>query len=185
MAPETGVSTEAQARDGAGRSSTAVASRTLGVLGTLILAVTALVCAALFLPRFFGITPYVVSTGSMEPALPVGSVVYAQAVAPAELQEGDVVTFASARQGDSVVTHRVVANDPAAQELTTQGDANTAPDPDPVAYERVRGVMAFSVPVLGILAAGLSSGGGKLALLAVVAGGLALCFAADHLRHEH
>ena len=169
----------AAAPEDAGRSP---AATILGLLGAAILVVTVLVCAAIVVPRLFGVTPYTVSTGSMEPALPVGSLVYAQAVDPIDLAPGEVVTFSSLRQGGAAVTHRVVANDPEARQLTTQGDANTAPDPDPVAYDRVRGKMTLGVPVLGYVAAGLSSGGGKLALLAVVAGGLALCFAADRLR---
>ncbi len=171
--------TERGAQDNASPSLT---SRVLGFTGTATLVVVALFCAAIVLPRFVGVVPYTVATGSMEPDLPVGSLVYTEPVDPVELLPGDVVTFSMTRQDGAAVTHRVVSNDLDERQLVTQGDANTAPDPEPVPYESVRGKAVFSVPVLGVIASGLSSGGGKLALAVVVVGALVLCFAADRFR---
>lgn len=158
------------------------ASLALGGLGMAVLVCCAIVCVIIVVPRLFGIVPYAVATGSMEPSLPVGSLVYAQEVDPAELEPGDVVTFSQGHQRSVPVTHRVVSNDPMERELVTQGDANASPDPEPVPYSRVRGEVVLSVPLLGFIATGLSMDGGKLALVAVIGASLALCFVADRLR---
>ncbi len=64
-----------------------------------------------------------VSSDSMEPTLQTGD---GYVLVPAgEIQEGDVVTFRSPRDGE-LVTHRVVGVD--SERLTTKGDANEATD---------------------------------------------------------
>ena len=154
----------------------------LNAVGVLMLVATVLVCAAIMAPRLAGLEPYAVATGSMEPSIPTGSLVYAQDVDPASLQAGDVITFSTARQPGVPVTHRVVSNDPVDREIVTQGDANASADPDPVPYAGVRGKVALSVPVLGTVAAALSTAAGKAALAAVVVVALGLCLLADRLR---
>ena len=59
-------------------------------------------------PHLLGYEQYVVVSGSMEPAIPVGSLVMAKPVKPAELQVGDVIVFYTERHIDTPVTHRVV-----------------------------------------------------------------------------
>ncbi len=44
-------------------------------------------------PRVLGVQPYAIVSGSMEPAYPTGSLVYAQPVAGEDLQVGDVAAF--------------------------------------------------------------------------------------------
>mgnify|MGYP000883320472 FL=1 len=43
--------------------------------------------------RLFGYTPYVITSGSMIPVYPVGSVVYVNGVNPEELEAGDDISF--------------------------------------------------------------------------------------------
>ena len=69
--------------------------RFLDILGTLIMLVALLACLGLTVPRFVGIQSYVVVTGSMEPSIPVGSLVYAKPVEPETLQVGDVIRLDS------------------------------------------------------------------------------------------
>ena len=52
------------------------------ILGTLILLAVILGALPLALPRLFGYEAYSVVSGSMEPALPVGSVVYVEPADP-------------------------------------------------------------------------------------------------------
>jgi signal peptidase len=98
--------------------------------------------------RLIGLTPYTVLSGSMEPAYPVGSLIYVKAVPPEQVEVGDPITFRL--QGDQIVgTHRVIAIDPASQHFTTKGDANNAPDASPVPYQALIGIPVFCVPYLG------------------------------------
>lgn len=58
----------------------------------------------LLIPGLFGIQPYVVYSGSMEPEIPTGAVVFTKE-GEFSPKKGDIITF---HNGDTVVTHRVV-----------------------------------------------------------------------------
>ena len=109
-----------------------------------------------------------VSSGSMEPELPVGSVVYTAPVEPEEIRAGDIITF---RRAGGAVTHRVTENRREERELSSKGDANAREDPLPVPYEAVEGRVFVSIPGLGALYPLFSGTGGKLLLSVVLAGG--------------
>lgn len=96
--------------------------------------IAAVFCVALALalvaPRLLGYTPFAVLSGSMEPAYPVGSLIYVQPVEASSLRVGDAVTFVANDQG-TVATHRVIDVDGDSALLRTQGDANVAPTETP------------------------------------------------------
>lgn len=69
--------------------------RFLNLLGSLIMLAVILLCLALAAPRLAGIKTFVVISGSMEPAIPVGSMVYSKEVDPKTLETGDVIVFYS------------------------------------------------------------------------------------------
>lgn len=118
-----------------------------------------------------GLRPFYVTSGSMEPSIPVGALALVQqGVQPSTLEEGDVVAFVIA--GGETVTHRVVANDHAAMQLTTKGDANDAQDPGSVDYSDIVGKCALSVPGLGFALGNLAAH--KWAFIAAVVGGNAI-----------
>lgn len=119
-----------------------------GIMHVVCALLLLLVCA-LGLPRIFGVQEFNVLTGSMTPAYPVGTLVFVVPCEPAELQVGDVVSCVMNEQLD-VITHRVVANDPAAGTITTRGDANNSDDA-PTLYANVIGKVSFSVPYAGSL----------------------------------
>lgn len=132
-----------------------------GVFFTLVI----LVLLAWGALRLFGYTPYVVLSGSMEPACPVGSLVVVHPEDPDLLQEGDVITF---QTEDKVITHRIHAILP--QGFQTKSDANEFPDGNPVAKEQVIGSLAFCIPRLGYGVSFLASKPGMLVCLAVFFG---------------
>ena len=133
-----------------------------GVLGTLILLFVIALCAPLTLPRLFGYEIFHVVSGSMEPAIPIGSAVYAKAVDPLTLAPGDIIVYLDK---DSPVTHRVAENRKIAHELVTKGDANESVDFAPVPYEAVVGRVERHFPMLGRAMALLASPVGKAYLL--------------------
>ena len=163
--------------------------RFLNLLGSLIMLAVILLCLALAAPRLAGIKTYVVISGSMEPAIPVGSLVYSKTVEPSTLETGDVIVFYSsnAPQGGGTgevipVTHRVVLNDTTNGEITTKGDANEKNDISKVTYLNVEGKVIFHIPKLGFLAAPLSSVTGKIAVALIILAGYILTEVGSSLR---
>ncbi|MDR1790071.1 MAG: signal peptidase I [Propionibacteriaceae bacterium] len=130
----------------------------------LFLGLFALVAVALIFvfacSQLFGIKPYVIISGSMEPAIPTGSVVFTRAQEASDLRYGDVVVVD--RAGQLPVTHRVVAKEKletSYYRLILKGDANLSPDPAPYDVTDVRIVMSY-VPYLGYVYTLLQSSSG-------------------------
>ena len=119
------------------------------LLSTILMLLLVVIAALLLVPKLLGYTQYAVISGSMEPNIPVGSIVYDKEVEPEELEIGDVITYRLS--GDTLVTHRIVAIDDATQTVQTKGDANEAEDGTPVPYSEIVGLKAFHVPLLGYI----------------------------------
>ena len=117
--------------------------------------------AVLLILLLLGIRPYVVETGSMEPAIPAGSLSFVDHRARLEeVRAGDIIAF---RKGDLLVTHRAVSVDPAG--ITTRGDANNTEDASAkVTEENFVGKTVFWVPWAGRVLRRLRTLPGKLAL---------------------
>lgn len=133
-----------------------------GLLVVATLVVVALLVLLVLIPRLMGWVPLTVLSGSMEPAIEVGSQVVVKPVETAtELEQvavGDVISFMPYSNDPEIVTHRVVSQGVRADGrivLTTRGDANTADDPAPVGLQQIRGVSQYHVPYAGYLASTL------------------------------
>lgn len=89
---------------------------------------------------------YVVASDSMEPTIPVGSLVVAT---PGQPQVGDVVVYEAVNGAPHV--HRVVDVDRSGESptYTTRGDNNAASDSYVVESEQIRGVVQFHLPYMG------------------------------------
>ena len=77
------------------RGALAGCDRICKIFGTVCLVAVILVCLPLTLPRVFWYEIYTVISGSMEPAIPVGSLVYVQPGAPEDAGTDDVIAFYS------------------------------------------------------------------------------------------
>jgi len=111
-----------------------------------------------------------VLSGSMEPALPLGGVVFIKPVEPADIGPGSIIAY---RSGEPLITHRVVdVIDESELSFITKGDANQSPDLSPVPAASVVGKVVFDVPYLGYLAAFVKTPLGFL--LAIILPGLAI-----------
>jgi signal peptidase len=131
--------------------------------------ITGLVVAGLFLVgQFTGKRPfsaYIVSSGSMEPAVKTGSVVI---VSPKpDYQVGDVVTFYTGPDKKATTTHRIVGMDD--QVFKFAGDANNQPDMALIPRSRIIGEVRLSIPYLGYLAAFAKTPHGFILLVIVPA----------------
>jgi signal peptidase I len=145
-------------------------------VGTAIIAIVIITFIPMAVPRLFGYEIYNVISGSMEPAIPVGSAVYVKYESPMQIEEGDVIAFIS---GSSIITHRVMVNDQSGQTFTTKGDANSAEDMNKVSYNELVGVVKYHFPYVGNLMELYTTDKGKrYAIVLAAAGALINCLGA-------
>ncbi|MBQ7437403.1 MAG: signal peptidase I [Oscillospiraceae bacterium] len=116
------------------------------IIGTLLLIAVIATSIPLAIPTLLGYEIYNVTSGSMEPELPVGSVIYVEHVKPESIKEGEIIAFYS---GGSVITHRAVENYLFEGKISTKGDANPRVDFNDVPYADVIGVVKYHFPYLG------------------------------------
>ena len=122
-----------------------------------VLIITILVSAFLFAnsdskeKSILGYRYYNLLTPSMTPTIPVGSAVFVKMLEPSELKEGDIITYATSRDGKVVVTHRIeeVINDENGLRFITKGDANDVTDLNPILASQVIGKVNLFIPHLG------------------------------------
>lgn len=133
------------------------------------------------IPRFAGMEPYVVLSGSMEPVLPVGALVYVEPVPESEqIESGDVVAYQT--MDGTAVIHRVVDYGDTEDSYITKGDANNTVDGNQVAREQILGRYVKHIPMLGFLMSGIDGhvlhiGGFELpAVIPIVVGVMILLF---------
>ena len=118
------------------------------------LAVTIALAAAFMLPKFIGLQPYVVTSGSMEPKYPVGSLIYVEKVEAEEISVGEAITF-YLQGSDIAATHQVYEIDRQHRQFRTQGinnrdqAGNILHDALPVGYDSLIGRPIFCIPYLG------------------------------------
>ena len=138
----------------------------LGMLSILLILV----------PYLFKIKPQIVLSGSMEPEISVGSLVYiSENIPPEELQEQDVIAY---RRGEQMqVLHRVIQVDEKKKMFQTKGDANEKADPGMVDFSQYVGKEVFSIPYLGYGADFIQTGGNRFWL----GGGIVILLAMDFL----
>lgn len=116
----------------------------LSILCYIVIIVLVLILA----PMIIGYKPVVVLSGSMEPAYPVGSLIYYKTASFGDIDKNDAITFYI--DSDTLVTHRVVVKNEISQTFVTKGDANPTNDADPVEYKNVAGkALEIYLPVIG------------------------------------
>ena len=87
---------------------------------------------------------------SMEPFVPVGSLIVTKPVDIGDIEEGDVILFYPLWHPESLMAHRVSEVNPGPPlNLSTQGDANLKPDPNKVYQENFYGKVIITIPGMG------------------------------------
>ena len=123
---------------------------------------------------------YVVRGGSMEPAIPLGSIVVVHAMDPAAVKVGEVITYQTA--AGTVVTHRVTAIEPGTElSFQTKGDASTSDDPSPIPASEIVGSVEYALPGVGILVAVLGSPMGVALTVGILGALLVLAWSTEKL----
>jgi len=140
----------------------------------LVVILVALSSALVVFHNPIGLRMFVVSSGSMEPTIKVGSVALVQT--KSEYQVQDIITFQNDPQVDfkkpgSTTTHRLVEIKKVGDKnmFVTKGDANNAPDSENRDPGLVLGKVIFSLPYLGYLIAFAQTQVGLIILIVIPA----------------
>lgn len=102
-----------------------------------------------------------VLTGSMEPAIPVGSIVITKEQSSYEIE--DIISF---QEKGSVITHRIISID--RERYITKGDANNVADTEEVQQKQILGKVILTIPLLGYLVMWLMSPVGIISLFIII-----------------
>ncbi len=153
-----------------------------GAFGMVLIIGVLLIMIPMFAPRIMGFGAYEVVSGSMEPEIPIGSLVLVREADPGNIAEGEVIAFLKPDDESLVITHRVVQNDKENEQFVTKGDANKVQDNAPVPYKNLIGRVEHHFPKVGGIIAGLSSFDGKLLLMCILSAGVLLNYLSGRLR---
>ena len=151
------------------------------IIGTLILISVIAITVPIAVPRLMGYETYYIETGSMEPTLPVGCVVYAEPVDPRSVETDDIIVYYS---HGAVVTHRVVINQYFYEEFVTKGDANEKEDVNPVPYSELIGRVKYHIPYIGPIMMVAASDLGKIYLMVLAFCGVMFNILAGRMRRR-
>lgn len=102
-----------------------------------------------------------VLTGSMEPAIPVGSIVITKEQSSYEIE--DIISF---QEEGAIITHRIITID--RERYITKGDANNVADTEEVQQKQILGKVILTIPLLGYLVMWLMSPVGIISLFIII-----------------
>ena len=102
-----------------------------------------------------------VLTGSMEPAIPVGSIVITKEQSSYEIE--DIISF---QEEGAIITHRIISID--RERYITKGDANNVADTEEVQQKQILGKVILTIPLLGYLVMWLMSPFGIISLFIII-----------------
>ena len=102
-----------------------------------------------------------VLTGSMEPAIPVGSIVITKEQSSYEME--DIISF---QEEGAIITHRIISID--RERYITKGDANNVADTEEVQQKQILGKVILTIPLLGYLVMWLMSPFGIISLFIII-----------------
>jgi len=154
---------------------TRIARRVVGLIGIALLAVLVGFSVFTHIAPLTGHQLFIVGGGSMEPSIPIGSLVVVVRTDPMTVAVGDIVTIRA--DNGVVVTHRIarVVDLAEGRFFELKGDANQSPDGSLVPARAIVGAVEHYVPYAGYAQAFLSTGSGVIATLAVL-GALLLAY---------
>lgn len=135
------------------KSKLPVAIKDVVIIGVGVVAVWLVIWAS------FGSNPfYVVSSGSMVPALQINDVLIVRDGGSwGELRVGDIIVFNKPEGEDRVIVHRIFDIDRDSDgdiTITTKGDANPGPIPgtdNPITEDDYIGKVIYVVPGIGVI----------------------------------
>lgn len=156
----------------------------LKFISSALFTITIVLAVLLVGVKLLGLQVYTVLSGSMEPEIHTGSLIYVREIEPTKLEKGDIITYRIS--GNMTATHRIVEvisdeSNPDNVQFRTKGDANDMVDPSPIDGDAVIGTTIFSVPYLGYLAVYMQHPPGIYLVIAISAAIILFVIAVDML----
>ena len=131
-----------------------VVSKVISIIALVVTILIGVLFAEMLIPGLFGVDQYVVLSGSMEPAIPTGSVVFVNSH-DKDVKVDDVFTYSvEKKDGELNVTHRAV--EVTDSYIVPKGDANDESDGQ-IEPSRVKGIVVFHIPYLGFIVSHITS----------------------------
>lgn len=115
------------------------------------------------IPSILGFQNYIVLSGSMEPTLNIGDIVFIKKTD--EINEEDIISF---KVNNSIVTHRVISiikNEDNKIQYITKGDNNNGADDESIFKEDILGKYVFKIGKLGNIILFLKTKSGMVILI--------------------
>ncbi|MDD6275237.1 MAG: signal peptidase I [Clostridia bacterium] len=141
---------------------------------SVVIFIAVIAVGFVFFPKLVNYKTYSIQTGSMEPNIHKGSMIYVKECKNfSDYKVGDVVTFTDFGKTKSF-THRIVAIDEENQMFTTKGDANEENDLEPTSAMFAVGKVEFAVPYLGYVATFLNNTATKISIAVIYIAWLAI-----------
>ena len=125
-------------------------------------------CLLLSADSLIGYRVLPVLSGSMEPAIPTGSLLVIRRQAPGSYRVGDAVAFRVPFRGNFLVAHRLTSLRISAEGVwtaTTKGDANSNGDAWQISLGNIEGKAVAAIPYLGYPVAWAKTSFGFLAFV--------------------
>jgi signal peptidase len=137
------------------------------------------IISALSLPK--GLRMYVVRSGSMEPTIKTGDIIFAKVQSSYDVN--DIVTYLPKTESDNIetITHRITGEEDS--NFITKGDNNTNPDSETVTLKQIKGKYVSRFPLLGYLVSFLKTTPG-LILFIIIPGTIIIYEEIRHLIFE-
>jgi signal peptidase len=136
-----------------------------------ILILIALVFLVSFLPIKNNYKLFTVMSGSMEPKIKTGSIIFTQP--SGSYGVGDIITFNSndASGKKDTTTHRIFSETVQGGQtmFATKGDANNAPDSQSIYKDQIVGKYMFGIPYVGYLLAYIKTLTGLIIIIIIAA----------------
>lgn len=111
------------------------------------------------LPMPFGVGIATVLSGSMEPEMSKGDLIFVKE--EKNISVDDIIVYDN---GNELIVHRVILIEDGM--ITTKGDANTSPD-EPISYEAIKGEVVLTVPFIGKIVDFIKTPVGTIIILAL------------------
>jgi signal peptidase len=149
-------------------NSVRLARRVVGFIGIALFAVLIAFSLFIHLAPLTGHQLFIITGGSMEPSIPVGSLVIDTPIDAMTIAVGDIVTIRA--DNGIVITHRVgrVVDKPEGRFFELKGDANLSPDASLVPARAIVGAADQFVPYAGYGQIFLSNPPGLVACAAIL-----------------
>lgn len=118
-----------------------------------VLTLTACIGILLLIPKFLGneLSSFVITSGSMEPVIPTGSVVLIQNTKT--VTTGDIIAFQSPNTSKEIIIHRLIGLNQSETNdgYLTKGDNNNTADAWIVPATNIIGTVIVTIPLVGYM----------------------------------